>query len=578
MTSDYTEESSSDSDRDRHHRKHHKKKKHRRKHHKKHRKSSRHDRDKESSRKKHYSDDDSSSHSSEDYRRSKRRKKSHKRSKNERRHSSMKRQEKDESTKQENKFDKLLPQLHALLSQHPDLATELPYYLIRVASGSSINLSQVPVSLGLGLRNIFQTLGCTCTNDEWKFDDGGNMKRMTDENALVLIKLTRHLMDDKGFTIDAIQKFENDAISPALPPIQKKEAVQELQDVDVTSEISLLTSMLLEKFQKEGNDKKSSFAKELYDILTMISEQEIINLDGLPDESLKTAMEKLFLIIGLSREEMDDDSDSEDNDTSGQDKEKSYGYVLPDESFADFERIKTKLDAAITACKATHQSFIQNQTKKRIMGPSIPTHTETSMQVSAFDLDEDDSDDDIGPSPFGTEVAKHRRSKLSSEEVKLMAAEREANMMHVTTGVDPNSTHNSGGREEWMLQAGEHDFLKGILSKGIKSRTFKNEKGGNKDISAPEVPLDPKVQQEVDNIIKMHEEARGPSLMDQHRQQKAEDKEAKRKGDGQDWTWNRESDLDKGRRVDKSHLRMVLGGASSDLKSKFQGSYSKSFT
>ena len=93
--------------------------------------------------------------------------------------------------------------------------------------------------------------------------------------------------------------------------------------------------------------------------------------------------------------------------------------------------------------------------------------------------------------------------------------------------------------------------------------------------------MDPKVQKQVDDIIKMHEEARGPSLMDQHRQTKAEQKmlaEAQKKGAGKgDWSWNREKDLDSGRRVDKDHLRMVMGGASSELKSKFQGSYSKGF-
>ena len=46
---------------------------------------------------------------------------------------------------------------------------------------------------------------------------------------------------------------------------------------------------------------------------------------------------------------------------------------------------------------------------------------------------------------------------------------------------------------------------------------------------------------------------------------------------GNDWSWSRDKDLDEGRRVDKNHLRMVMGGASTELKSKFQGSYSKSF-
>jgi len=493
------------------------------------------------------------------------------------------------------KFDVLLPQLYELFSEHPGLATELPYLLIRVSSGSSVNLSQVAdPSVARGLRTIFQTLGCTSENDTWKFDDGGNLSRRgngnNDEAALVLVKMTRYLMDEKGVTMDALQQFEQQERQPKPKQLKLRgpeyaEAVAAAAP-DISSEIASLTSMLLEKFQSQEKDKKSSLAKELFGILNMVIEKESVCLDGIPDESLKLAMEKLFMLIGLSKEEMEDDSsdddDNGDNEDDNQDGARvtSFGYVLPEESSEEFDRIKIKLDAAVGACKMTHQNFIQSNSTKRTLGPSFPP-PDASNTISAFDLKEDSEDeDDIGPAPLGSVMAKKRQIKgpaLSKAALKLMANAREAEMIHATTGVDPNASA-SGQREEWMMKPGEHDFLQGVLSKGIKNRTFKNEKGGNRDEAAPDAPLDPKIQQQVNNMIKMHEDSRGPSLVDQHRERKAEEKIAAQKGDSSSWAWSRDKDLDDGRRVDKSHLRMVMGGASSDLKSKFQGSYSKSFT
>jgi len=442
------------------------------------------------------------------------------------------------------------------------------------------------------MRNIFQTLGCTNDNDAWKFDDGGNWNKHGNGNdkgaALVLVKLTRYLMDEKGITLDAIQEFEQKQQSQQKQEIPNGDNSRHLGGVrsisaagtpDISSEIASLTSMLLDKFQSQGDkDKESSLAKELFDILNMISEKESVCLDGIPDESLKEAMEKLFMVIGLSKEEMEDESDDESEDGK-QDGSRgvSFGYVLPEESSEEFDYIKMKTDAAISACKLTHQNFIQSNSTKRTLGPSFPP-TGASNTISAFDLERDsDEEDDIGPAPLGSIMAKKRRMKgpaLSSAALKQMAEDRNSEMIHATTGVDPNSSL-SNQREEWMMKPGEHDFLKGVLSKGIKSRTFKNEKGGNRDATALEAPLDPKIQQQVDSIIKLHEDARGPSLMDQHRERKAEEKMAAKRGEGGDWAWSREKDLDDGRRVDKNHLHMVLGGASSNLKSKFHGSYSK---
>jgi hypothetical protein len=41
-----------------------------------------------------------------------------------------------------------------------------------------------------------------------------------------------------------------------------------------------------------------------------------------------------------------------------------------------------------------------------------------------------------------------------------------------------------------------------------------------------------------------------------------------------EWKWSRDDDLDAGRRVDKDHLGMILGGAADNLKTKFKGGFS----
>ena len=117
---------------------------------------------------------------------------------------------------------------------------------------------------------------------------------------------------------------------------------------------------------------------------------------------------------------------------------------------------------------------------------------------------------------------------------------------------------------------GEHDFLKGIQSG--RGRTFKNEKNRGQSIAAPSTagPVNPKLLEEVNAIQRAYEQSRGPSLIDAHRQKQQELKQ-QQQGQKTDWKWSREKNLDDGRRVDKNALHQVLGGASTELKSKFQG-------
>ena len=123
-----------------------------------------------------------------------------------------------------------------------------------------------------------------------------------------------------------------------------------------------------------------------------------------------------------------------------------------------------------------------------------------------------------------------------------------------------------------MLDPGKFDFLSSIKAGNpMKSRTFQAKSKG--EASEPSSrAMDPKIKAEMDAIMQAHTDARGPTLVEQHRLKKKQEKEEKAGKKGQ-WNWNRDKDLDSGRRVDKNALHMVLGGASEDLKKKFQGGF-----
>lgn len=500
--------------------------------------------------------------------------------------------DKDHSRKNDSssKYSQILSQLHNLLSNHPDLASELPYLLIRMCSGSSISLTQMPdPSVSSKLYDIFKTLGCTMVSKgEFIFDDGGRWKSApggdNDEQALVLVKLIRYLMNNDGLTIDAVQKFEakqqqleqND--NTIKIPIAKTKALeQNLQIENKTTEqdqTSSLMTMLLETFQPENeNSQSSSLAKELQGIIQIILDGEIICLDGLEDEVLKQSIEKFFLITGLVKEEMDNDDEEEDDGDEDQSESKhheiTFGYTLPlangKDDYDQIEKIKAKLMKSIETAENFHHKSTRNQNRSlttsrraKIMGPSLPQHMQTSSNVA----NDSDDDSDEGPAPFGSSAAKVRVRVIPPPSVS-------------------NDVTLQQKREEWMIKPGEHNFLKGVMSSGtIRSRKFKNEKS-NASSMVEKVPVNPEIQRKIDTIMDAHHAARGPSLVDQHREKIAEEKAAKaaasKAKNEQQWNWSKK-DLDADRRVDKKYLNLVMGGATKDLKNKFQGSYSTGFT
>lgn len=505
----------------------------------------------------------------------------------------------------------LLDQLYQLFTRYPDLTTELPYFMIRMASGSSINLSQVSETdqdLVRMLETLFQTMNCTCVSGsrEWIFPSKNSIHMDDNERALSLVRWVREELNSFGITMDKICEYElslqENPLFPDTSVIAKtksemKEATMTIM-TSMENDIACLTQMLLEEFSSPTMQKDTlssslssssssslascTLAKELYDIFNMILQHEIVSLEGISDEKLKKSLEQLFLAIGLCREEMDDESENDGHD-DGIERGKesvSYGYVLPESQEEIMNErdgasfVERNLNAAINACKAMHQEWMQSrnqqqhqeQQHKRILGPCRPPPL-TKQHQGMDQRNDEDEEDDFGPDPFASVTKKRTVPSISNPTSSQIPVANSGTMSSL-----PNNK-----REEWMMQPGEHDFLKGVLSKGIKSRTFRNEKAKDprSDVTVG-APLDPKIQKQVDDIMKLHEQARGPSLMEQHRERMEQKKREKnQKQDG--WSWSREKDLDAGRRVDKSHLHMVMGGASSELKNKFQGSYSKTF-
>merc|ERR1712241_504916 len=122
------------------------------------------------------------------------------------------------------------------------------------------------------------------------------------------------------------------------------------------NEMSSLVSMLLDTFQpKESLQSPSSLAKELQTIMKTILDGEIICLDDLEDKMLKKSIEKLFSIIGLTKEEMEDDDQETEDSRQEQRMIKqdniSYGFALPEPSKGsdgdDDNFVKIKLIKAI---------------------------------------------------------------------------------------------------------------------------------------------------------------------------------------------------------------------------------------
>mmetsp|Transcript_5902 Transcript_5902/g.12508 ORF Transcript_5902/g.12508 Transcript_5902/m.12508 type:complete len:309 (+) Transcript_5902:413-1339(+) len=295
-----------------------------------------------------------------------------------------------------------------------------------------------------------------------------------------------------------------------------------------------------------------------------------------------------FRSLGCVEVEVEDEKDEcNDEDTQG-----CWGYGLPeeiidgdqhfDEEMSQEPNIKPsqvadRIRLVLSACESR---AVAVEKARRMKGPAMPP---PSYQLGLGAADDDD-EEEIGPIMPGS--GREIRA-LSADHIEAMA-ERTALELAVAAGKKPRSAleNTIGGgknmREEWMITPGEYNYLDGVQGKTV-GRTFKNEKGHNREgrsTATMSSGVSSETQEEMKRLAKEHTEKRGPSLVDLHRQKKQKEKEKSKEqgaGRGSRFNWNRENDLDAGRRVDKNYLAMVLGGAKDGLQDKFHGNITKGF-
>lgn len=473
-----------------------------------------------------------------------------------------------------NKFDHrnrtIIRSLHDLLQDHPDFADDLPLILIRLAGGTMFDLTQMTdAAVGRALQTVFESLesfGVTQSeeNGMWLLRNPPGVHR---RDELVLLRVIRAVLDEAGISMEEIGRFEEKEETrqneERINPGRATSTDEEAQNVTLSPDnqaVKESTFQLLIKFQ--SND--AEFGLQLAGLCKTIAEGEIVSIDGLPDERLKEALETLFHQCGLEKSEMEHhESDEEEDGDHVDDETPLMGYGLPDR--ADRLDVQGRLAAVMAACR-------EGPPRPRAIGPlRMPTEVELAAAISQKDVEEEEEE---GPLLPGAALKRRRGPTLPPELIKSEAERRELELKATAAGLPMPSME--GGREEWMIIPGKYDFLEGIKSGNpMKSRTFKNKK--SRVDEEADVPIHPAMQAELDAIMKAHQDARGPSLMDQHRAAKQKEKEAasaNRSGKA-DWKWNRDQDLDAGRRVDKDALGMILGGAADNLKTKFQGGFNR---
>ena len=458
--------------------------------------------------------------------------------------------------------------LHVLLTDKPDFASELPLILIRLAGGTTFDLRQVTdPSIANGLQAIFKSLETfgvkkVESSGMWMFQ---NPPGATRRDELVLLRVVRSFLNDVGLTMDEVESFDAKKRREAKKPPPAVESAETILDEE-RQKMKRLTLKILERFCS----KDATLGSQLASLCMNIVDGESVSVDGIPDEDLKVALESLFQACGLEKSEIEMDSEEEDDEEEC-DESPLMGYGLPDVSETSNDAIQLKLATIMAACR-------EGLPKRKAIGPMRRPETKEEEQAanavygSNNQNHNDDEEEDDGPLLPG-EARKNGGPVMSLDMIEAQAKYRELELKSTSMGV-PMPTNN-GGREEWMINPGKHDFLSGIKSgQAIKSRGFQNKKSkGEKE--AP--PVHPAVQAEMDAIMQAHENARGPSLMDLHQSKKAQEIElTSNKNNGKkEWKWSRDKDLDAGRRVDKDALGMIMGGAAENLKTKFAGGFNR---
>lgn len=448
---------------------------------------------------------------------------------------------------------------------------------MQLGKGSEFNLDSMPDRrLAKQLEDVFRSLSVHGMQFDGSKGWSWLPEQRRDRDEMSLLRLVRALLLSVGVSLDAFGEYKQKLMHQqrqAMQRMQQQEqdklkqeqsTVKENKEHGIASDqvdvahhkrIERLTSQLLSRFDPQNSSTETSpstLATELQGITRMLLEGEIVQLDGLENDKLKASLGQLFSLAGLELVEMEDDDEEEDREAD-QDKitkaddiaeietAKSYGYALPQ---ATHDKTASNLNVVLRVCQFNSSNGAE----------CVPVSWAAKQQQPQ--QEDSSSDEEDGPAPIGTMAA--------------VKAAKRAKRQLASTAAAANAKKDDSGREEWMMTPGEHDFLKGIQSKQMQNRTFKNERNRGQSTAASTEQIAPEVLAEVNAIQQAYAESRGPSLLDAHRQSQQEAKT--NANDKKDWKWNREKNLDDGRRVDKNALHLVLGGAKTELASKFQGS------
>ena len=346
---------------------------------------------------------------------------------------------------------------------------------------------------------------------------------------------------------------------------KNESALVEKKTSVATSLVFKLISSLFKKYHDQGLT-----TTEVKGMLQMILEGESVILDDIDSEDLRKDLKCLFLEFHLTEAATDEDG--------------ALGFGLPENKI---DEATQKVNFAIKACNVLQSDCRTQNLDFLALDQLIPQRIGPALSIEQFKnnttcKDEDDrSDDDLDQEGPVLDRLSSRKPTVDNDQLDSLAKKRKFEL-DVAMGKRPKTTGDvmSGQREDWMINPGEHDFLKSVSlpNAQIKSRSFKNERVRGLPVSNSDPSnsdLNPELKAEMDRLAAAHSAMRGPALIDIHRDSKKKEKDKQRK-EGT-WKWSRDKDLDHGRRVDKDALHMIMGGASDHLKDKFQGSMSRSF-
>ena len=467
--------------------------------------------------------------------------------------------------------------LLALFTSHPAMASELPLMLARMGSGTSFDLRQVQIPL---LRQQLNDVFVCLSFAQVQLNDTGswiwnhpNIKASQHKDDLTLLKIVNTLLESLGYSFEKIELFQKENNN-------KSDEQKKVRNID---EQNPGAQNITEKSEVEQRKRRKNAARglrsiialfkrytslgltpnEVSDMLQMVAEGESVIVDEVDNDDLKSDLKALFVACGIIEEETEDGA---------------LGFALPMKNDPAFHDAYERVQVLIEAC-AKLQANSDNEGSRLNFQPildMIPFVGPSKTSTDTTDITmEDDSDAD---SDFDGPVVgdlNSRKAILDKHDVIALADLRKKQFDQALGRVSDNNNSATGVREEWMTTPGEHDFLSTLTSEKaqMKSRTFKNEKVRGQTVSEPTSQVNPVLQAEMEKLVAEHAAARGPALIDIHREKKEKEREEK----SGEWKWSRNNDLDSGRRVDKNALHMIMGGASDNLKEKFQGSVSRSF-